>query len=177
MFLRVFAFMRDLLYDELNGGAFTLQYHRVERLLKQTLPEGRFSNVSPMRSRSMAAVKSKNNSTTERLLKMALVRSRIRGWITHPKLPGKPDVYFPKEKLAVFLDGCFWHGCSKCGHVPKTNTLFWQTKIKRNRERDQKNGRILRGQGIFVIRAWEHSLQNPRELTVIVKRITRAIGG
>ena len=141
----------------------------MERLLKQTLPEGRFLNVSVTRSRSMSAVKGKNNSTTERRLRMALVRSGISGWITHAKLPGKPDIYFPNRKLAVFLDGCFWHGCSRCGHIPKTNSVFWATKIKRNRQRDQKNSKLLRG--ILVIRAWEHSLQNPRNVALILKRI------
>ena len=146
----------------------------MERLLKQTLPDGRFSNVSATRSRSMAAVKSKNNLSTERLLRMALVRSRISGWITHANLPGKPDVYFPKEKLAVFLDGCFWHGCLRCGHIPKTNTLFWETKIKRNRQRDRKNSRLLRGQGVLVIRAWEHSLKKRRDLELLLGRIKAA---
>jgi DNA mismatch endonuclease, patch repair protein len=148
----------------------------VEKLLKQTLPDGRFLNVSVKRSRSMSAVKSKNNSSTERLLRMALVRSRISGWVTHANLPGKPDIYFPKEKLAIFLDGCFWHGCSRCGHIPKTNTLFWETKIKRNRQRDQKNSRLLKGQGILVIRAWEHSLQKSRNLALLLDRITEATG-
>jgi DNA mismatch endonuclease (patch repair protein) len=147
----------------------------VEKLLKQTLPDGCFLNVSAMRSRSMAAVKGKNNSSTERILRMALVRSRISGWVTHANLPGKPDIYFPKQKLAVFLDGCFWHGCSKCGHVPKTNTLFWATKIKRNRQRDRKNSRLLKGQGVFVIRAWEHSLRKPQHLALLIHRITEVI--
>ena len=146
----------------------------MERLLKLTLPDGRFSNVSATRSRSMAAIKSKNNATTERVLRMALVRSKISGWITHANLPGKPDIYFPKQKLAVFLDGCFWHGCARCGHTPKTNSFFWAAKIKRNRQRDQKNSRLLRGQGVFVIRAWEHSLQDPRALASLLVRIKEA---
>jgi DNA mismatch endonuclease, patch repair protein len=122
----------------------------------------------------MAAVRGKNNTTTERRFRMALVRSRISGWITHANLPGKPDIYFPTRKLAVFLDGCFWHGCSRCGHIPKTNTVFWATKIKRNRQRDQKTSRLLRGQGILVIRVWEHSLQKPRDLALLLKRITES---
>ena len=146
----------------------------MERLLKHTLPDGRFLNVSLTRSRSMAAVKGKNNSTTERILRMALVRSGISGWITHASLPGKPDIYFPKQKIAIFLDGCFWHGCSTCGHIPKTNTLFWATKIERNRQRDQKNTRLLRGQGVSVIRAWEHSLRSRRHLKLLVRRLTQA---
>jgi DNA mismatch endonuclease (patch repair protein) len=146
----------------------------VERLLRQTLPDGCFSNVTAKRSRSMAAVKSKDNSTTERLLRMALVRSGISGWITQVKLPGRPDIYFPKQRIAIFLDGCFWHGCSRCGHIPKTNTLFWATKIRRNRERDQKNTELLRRQGILVIRAWEHCLQGHDGLGQLLTQIREA---
>jgi len=145
----------------------------MERLLKQTLPGGMFSNVDVKRSRTMSAIKGKNNSSTERLLRMALVRAGIRGWVTHVNLPGKPDIYFPKKRIAVFLDGCFWHGCQRCGHIPKTNSLFWSTKIKRNRQRDQRNARLLRGQGIRVVRAWEHALKRPRGLAHVLNRITQ----
>lgn len=143
----------------------------MERLLKTTLPGGRFSNVPTVRSRAMAAVKGKHNRTTEIQFRMALVRSGVTGWITHTKLPGKPDVYFPKPRIAIFLDGCFWHGCGRCGHVPKTNTLFWATKIERNQGRDRRNSRLLRKQGISVIRAWEHTLKNPDQLQKILGRI------
>src|SRR6185369_6146091 len=116
----------------------------MERLLSATLPGGRFQNVSEGRSRAMAAVKGKNNRTTEIQFRMALVRGGITGWVTHASLPGKPDIYFPKAKVAIFLDGCFWHGCERCGHVPKTNHRFWATKIRRNQERDRKNSRLAR---------------------------------
>lgn len=143
----------------------------MEKLLRATLPNGRFSNVPSVRSRAMAAVKGKHNLSTEIQFRMALVRSGVRGWVTQKNLPGKPDVYFPDKKLAVFLDGCFWHGCRRCGHVPKTNSLFWATKIERNRIRDQKNARSLRRQGIVVIRAWEHSLNKRKEIQRILARI------
>ncbi len=143
----------------------------MEKLLRTTLPGGRFSNVPKVRSRAMAAVKGKHNRTTEIQFRMALVRSRVTGWTTHTNLPGKPDVYFPKPRIAIFLDGCFWHGCGRCGHVPKTNTLFWATKIERNQDRDRRNSRLLRRQGISVIRAWEHTLKNPDQLQRILDRI------
>lgn len=143
----------------------------MERLLKTTLPGGQFLNVSKVRSRAMAAVKGKHNRTTEIQFRMALVRAGITGWITHSNLPGKPDVYFPKARIAIFLDGCFWHGCGRCGHVPKTNSLFWETKIGRNQARDRKNSRLLRREGHYVVRAWEHTLRSPPQLDRILKRI------
>ena len=143
----------------------------MEKLLRATLPEGRFSNVPKVRSLAMAAVKGKHNRTTEIQFRMALVRAGITGWVTHSELPGKPDVYFSKARIAIFLDGCFWHGCGRCGHVPKTNSLFWATKIGRNQTRDRKNSRLLRREGIHVIRAWEHTLSEPAQRGRILERI------
>ena len=143
----------------------------MERLLKTTLPGGRFPNVPKARSKAMAAVKGKHNRTTEIQFRMALVRGGVSGWVTHTSLPGKPDVYFPKARIAIFLDGCFWHGCGRCGHVPKTNNLFWKTKIARNQDRDRRNLRLLRKEGIYVIRAWEHSLNDANQLQRILRRI------
>ena len=143
----------------------------MEKLLRATLPEGRFSNVPKVRSLAMAAVKGKHNRTTEIQFRMALVRAGITGWVTHSELPGKPDVYFSKARIAIFLDGCFWHGCGRCGHIPKTNNLFWATKIGRTQARDRKNSRLLRKEGVHVIRAWEHTLGNPTQLERILERI------
>jgi len=143
----------------------------MERRLKATLPSGRFSNVPEVRSRTMSAIRGKHNRSTDVQFRMALVRAGIRGWITHPNLPGKPDVYFPRLRLAVFLDGCFWHGCRRCGHIPKTNSLFWATKIKRNKNRDRKNTKLLKSQGVVVIRAWEHSINNAQDLMRVLGSI------
>jgi DNA mismatch endonuclease (patch repair protein) len=109
----------------------------------------------------MAAVKGKGNKTTERRVRSALVRAAINGWNMHPKeITGRPDFYFPREKLAVFVDGCFWHGCAGCGHIPVTNTAFWQAKIERNRKRDVQTTETLIAKGIIVLRFWEHEVQN-----------------
>lgn len=107
----------------------------------------------------MRAVKGKGNKTTERALRMGLVRMGLRGWVTTPyDVPGKPDFLFPEEKLAIFVDGCFWHGCPNCGHIPKKNTAFWETKIQRNKQRDEKNNQRLTALGYVVLRFWEHDL-------------------
>lgn len=137
----------------------------MERKLRKTLEEGEFKNVPSGRSKTMSAIRGKNNRTTELRLKMVLVRAGIKGWETNVRnLPGKPDFYFKKKKVAIFVDGCFWHGCPKCGHYPKTRSKFWKTKILRNKERDKKNRQLLRRNGIKVINIWEHSLKDPKKL-------------
>lgn len=108
----------------------------------------------------MAAIRPRGNRTTEVRLRAMLVRAGLRGWTMHPpELPGKPDFYFASDGLAIFVDGCFWHGCSRCGHVPRTNSGFWQAKIERNRWRDRNTRRRLRQLGIATVRFWEHELR------------------
>jgi DNA mismatch endonuclease (patch repair protein) len=108
----------------------------------------------------MGAVRSRGNRTTEVRLRMGLVRAGISGWAGHPiEIPGKPDFYFQIARLAVFVDGCFWHGCAKCGHIPKTNQAFWAAKIARNQQRHQEVGKMLARQKIKVLRFWEHELK------------------
>lgn len=148
----------------------------MERLLRQKLPGGSFANVSETRSRTMSKIRGKNARSTERVLQMALVRAGIAGWKRHAdQLPGKPDFYFPEVHLAVFVDGCFWHGCPRCGHVPKTNTEFWASKLQRNVARDRLNRQRLRRDGIKSIRIWEHTLRTPKHLDRTVRRLLSAI--
>lgn len=78
-------------------------------------------------------------------------------------MPGRPDIIFKKQKAAVFLDGCFWHGCTKCRGIPKTNKEFWRTKIAANRKRDRRVVKELRSVGWRAIRIWEHELQRGNE--------------
>jgi DNA mismatch endonuclease (patch repair protein) len=109
----------------------------------------------------MAAIRGKRNKTTELALRMTLVHFKISGWRLHAvDLPGKPDLFFQRKKLAVFVDGCFWHGCPRCGHVPKTRSKFWRAKIQRNKQRRVFVARQLRQKGIRVIQIWEHSLNS-----------------
>jgi DNA mismatch endonuclease (patch repair protein) len=142
----------------------------MERRLRELLPDG-FQNVSASRSRTMGRVKSRNNKTTEVRLRMALIRARQKGWILHPKLLGNPDFFFKGERLAVFVDGCFWHGCNKCGHIPKTRSEFWQAKIRRNRQRDKRVTKALKSSGVKVLRVWEHSLTRTESLGRIISKL------
>lgn len=89
------------------------------------------------------------------------------------KLLGRPDLIFPKAKIAVFVDGCFWHGCAEHCKLPKTNANFWSQKIARNVQRDQQVTAALVSSGWTVIRSWEHDITLQLDLTV--KRISVAL--
>lgn len=146
----------------------------MERRLKELLIGGKFEDVSEERSRTMSAIRGKHNRTTELRLKMALIRRGIQGWKLHAKeLPGNPDFYFKNKKLAIFVDGCYWHGCSICGHVPKTRSEFWEAKIKRNQERDRQKRMVLRKIGILVIRVWEHELKDGSKIDKVISKILK----
>lgn len=93
----------------------------------------------------------------------------ITGWRRDSKLQGKPDFVFPKPRIAVFVDGCFWHGCPKHGTKPKTNAAFWRKKIARNRERDREVGQALRQRGWRVLRIWEHELKNTNKRRLLAR--------
>jgi DNA mismatch endonuclease (patch repair protein) len=116
------------------------------------------------RSAQMAKVRAQKNRSTEMRVAAYLIRRGLRGWRRHvADVPGRPDFCFADERVAVFVDGCFWHGCPHCRrNVPRSRRSFWKDKIESNRRRDRKVGRLLRSQGYDVVRIWEHSLNNER---------------
>jgi len=126
------------------------------------------------RSRNMASIRSKDNSTTERVFLSMLRQAGITGWRRHLNLPGNPDFVFRSKRLAIFLDGCFWHGCPRCYRLPQDNRSYWKKKIIGNRRRDRSRSRELRSLGWRVLRIWEHALKTPRGRSQILKRV-RAI--
>jgi DNA mismatch endonuclease (patch repair protein) len=120
----------------------------------------------------MSRIRGRGNERTELALVRLLRANRITGWRRHAKLPGRPDFVFRKERVVVFVDGCFWHGCPKCFRQPNTNKAFWRQKISANRTRDKKVGLLLRTQGWRILRIWEHALrQAPAMTTARVRRI------
>lgn len=118
-------------------------------------------STTPERSRIMSAIRSHGNKSTEGRFVDILRQNKLVGWRRNWPLFGKPDFVFPKVGAAVFLDGCFWHGCSKCCPPPATNKSYWKEKLDRNRARDHKVTKVLRQQGWIVIRIWEHDLKYP----------------
>jgi DNA mismatch endonuclease (patch repair protein) len=100
------------------------------------------------RSSIMAANRGSGNRSTELNLRVRLAANKISGWRLNAKdIFGKPDFVFDRERVAVFVDGCFWHGCKSCRNVPVTNRDFWLKKIEGNQHRDKAVNRKLRKDG------------------------------
>lgn len=116
------------------------------------------------RSRLMSKVRSRGNLTTELRVVEIFRKNKIKGWRRHLPLFGRPDFTFPKDKLALFVDGCFWHGCPCCYCAPQSSAAFWEKKLSGNRARDRAVNRRLRSQGWKVKRVWECQLKTPEKL-------------
>lgn len=95
-------------------------------------------------------------SKPELLLRAELFRRGMRFRVNFKGVPGKPDIAFTKAKIAVFVDGCFWHGCPIHGSLPKNNREWWRAKLEGNRERDERKDRELRQEEWLSLHYWEH---------------------
>lgn len=117
---------------------------------------------SEARSRNMSRIKSKNTDP-ELKLRRHLYSQGYRYRI-HCSLKGKPDIVFPKQKIVIFVHGCYWHGHGcKVDHIPKSNTEFWNNKIAKNKERDKVTKKVLTKSGWKVLTIWECKiLENPQ---------------
>lgn len=129
------------------------------------------------RSAVMAAIKSRGTRTTELALRRLLRKSGLTGWRANFRpLPGTPDFAFPGVKLAVFVDGCFWHGCKRClrhRRKPATNAAFWRKKVRNNIARDKRVNRRLNRMGWSVLRIWEHALE--KDGASVIRRLMNKI--
>lgn len=129
------------------------------------------------RSAVMALIRSRGNRGTELRL-IALMREHsITGWRRNAHVFGKPDFVFRAAKLAVFVDGCFWHGCPRHATKPATRAAWWAAKLARNAQRDRAVTRALRASGWTVLRVWECALTRlraPRTIARIVLALGRA---
>jgi DNA mismatch endonuclease (patch repair protein) len=126
------------------------------------------------RSEVMSRVRGSGNKDTEIALAKLFRWHKITGWRRNQKIFGKPDFIFPKGKLAVFVDGCFWHGCPKHETKPKSNRVFWKNKFSRNKARDILVTRTLRRAGWRVLRIWEHELAKKNE-TRLLRHLQRIL--
>jgi DNA mismatch endonuclease (patch repair protein) len=137
------------------------------------------------RSEVMARIRSCGNTNTELALIRIFRAERITGWRRQlrlgeaarqrrPTFRVKPDFVFPKLKLAVFVDGCFWHACPKHATKPRSNAAFWRKKFASNKARDRLVTRTLRRAGWRVLRLWEHELAKRSEAH-LRRRIWRAL--
>ncbi|MBI5766364.1 MAG: very short patch repair endonuclease [Verrucomicrobia bacterium] len=145
------------------------------------------------RSLVMSRIRGTGNKDTELRLMAVFRAHRITGWRRGATLRGevgggrrevgggrlrtfrvRPDFVFSKLKAAVFVDGCFWHGCPRHATQPKTNAAFWREKIAANKARDRRVNRALRAMGWTVVRVWEHELRR-RDEAKLVRRLRQAL--
>jgi DNA mismatch endonuclease, patch repair protein len=128
------------------------------------------------RSEVMSRIRGRGNKDTELALAKLFRRHGIKGWRRSQQVFGKPDFIFPKLKLAIFVDGCFWHGCPKHGTRPKSNRAYWRRKLSSNKSRDKLVNRELQKLGWWVLRIWQHELKRKNELRLL-RRLERALIG
>ena len=124
------------------------------------------------RSEVMSRIRGRGNKDTELALAKIFRAERITGWRRNPYVFGKPDFVFTKLKLAIFVDGCFWHGCPKHCNQPANNRAFWRRKLSSNKARDALVTRTLRRGGWRVLRVWEHELVRKHQAR-LMRRIQR----
>lgn len=129
------------------------------------------------KSEQMARVRSADTGP-EMALRRALWQAGLR-YRVRPSMPGRPDLAFLRCRIAVFVDGCFWHGCEEHYKVPATNATFWSEKIARNRKRDLDVESVLAQLGWTVLRFWEHEIEDdlPSVIDRIRLEIVRSRGG
>jgi DNA mismatch endonuclease (patch repair protein) len=119
------------------------------------------------------------DTNPERVIRSLLHRQGLRfrknAVLTVDGIRVTADIVFPSKRVAVFIDGCFWHGCPEHGRVPKANAAYWNAKLARNVERDARNTALLRGAGWTVLRHWEHEVAEEVALSIaeVVLRVDR----
>ena len=121
-----------------------------------------------VRSRIMSNIKGKNTSPEIKIRSLLWAKGK-RYRIHDRTLIGSPDISNKSKSLAVFIDGCFWHGCGTCYREPKSNTAYWRDKIVRNKRRRAAVSRCLRRDGIRVLQFWEHEInKNPEKVADLI---------
>ena len=122
------------------------------------------------RSYNMSRVKCRDTKPEIKLRK-ELHRHGLKGYRTRSNLYGKPDIIFTKYKLAIFVDGCFWHKCPVCFKRPSTRTDFWDKKIEKNTLRDKEVNKKLASDGWKILRFWEHEIN--KNINNVIKKIIK----
>lgn len=126
------------------------------------------------RSRIMGKIKARGNKSTELKLIKLLAKFGITGWRRNYPVKGKPDLVFLPQRVAIFVDGCFWHGCKDHCRIPSSNREYWLAKINRNIERDIVTTAAFQERNWKVIRIWEHELARKKNIEV-ASRIINAL--
>jgi len=111
------------------------------------------------RSKVMASIRGKNTKP-EVTIRKILWKKGMRYRLHNKSVFGTPDISIKKKKIAIFVDGCFWHGCNRCYKEPKTNVEFWRNKIIQNKKRRIKVRRHLKKEGWRILEFWEHEINS-----------------
>lgn len=126
------------------------------------------------RSSIMSKVRAKGNKSTELRLIELFRDNGVTGWRRHYKVKGNPDFVFLDERVAVFVDGCFWHG-HECRNIhPKDNEEYWNKKRQRNIRHDQEITELFQKRGWTVVRIWECELKKKNE-NIALEKLGRAL--
>lgn len=128
------------------------------------------------RSEVMSRIRSRGNRDTELALIKVFRKLGITGWRRKQEVFGRPDFVFRAQRVAVFVDGCFWHSCPRHSNLPSTNAEFWASKLERNRKRDRLVNRALREKGWSVLRIWEHEIADEKRCASRIARVLRRGG-
>lgn len=129
------------------------------------------------RSSIMAQVKATKNRSTELAFVKILQERSIHGWRRNYPLKGHPDFVFQQCRVAVFIDGCFWHKCPFHCRIPSSNCEYWERKIVTNAKRDRRINQALRKAGWTIIRFWEHEMKGGRTFTFKINRLRMYLNG
>jgi len=117
------------------------------------------------RSKIMSKIKTMDTGI-EKILRSALWFRGHRYRVQYG-IEGKPDIAFPKQKIAIFCDGCYWHGCPKCRKIPESNKEFWLKKFEINKKRAVKVNKLLKEKGWIILRFWGHEIKQKLEEVVL----------
>ncbi len=132
---------------------------------KPQLPNTTDVMTPAQRSRCMSNIRGSDTGPELRFRRL-LWKQGLRYRLGYKKIPGKPDIVLVSARIAIFIDGCFWHSCPLHATKPKANSSFWKTKLKNNIERDRLVNSGLRENGWRVIRLWEHEIENDLQSAV-----------
>jgi len=127
------------------------------------------------RSEIMSKIKGKGNKTTEVAFANLLKENKISGWRRQWPVAGRPDVAFPREKVAVFVDGCFWHQCPRHKRMPEARKEYWMDKFRVGKAKRVRDKRLLKTGGWIVLEVWEHDLKDDYGRVKVVERVHQAL--
>jgi DNA mismatch endonuclease (patch repair protein) len=156
-------------YSQWRRNAITIRAHPPDPSLS---PLPKFAPPTPERSKVMAAIRGRGNESTELAVARLLRANRVSGWRRHFPIPGTPDFAWPRQRVALFVDGCFWHGCPNCYVAPRRNRSFWAAKVERNRARDRAKTALLKREDWIVVRIWECRVSSPRTIARILRALS-----